>query len=149
MIFSLIINYYVIILDTEEMSMKKDGSILAVFGIVLPTLDIISDIRTVIKLCKGGQAKWGLPMLVPVSLATIFNLPHWWKIEKHWATTMTWKLRLLLLLSVVFQIFPQINAGRILYLGYKKDRRWKKQKGIDEKNICPLGILLFYIICKF
>ena len=129
----------------------KDGLMLTLFGIVLPTLDIMSDIRTVIKLCKGRQAKWGITMLGPVFLATIFNLPHWWKIEKHWElnpnTKLTWKGRLLLLLLVVFQIFPQVNAGRILYLGWKKDRRWKKQKDIYEKNICPLGILS--ILCKF
>ena len=122
----------------------KDGVMLTVFGIALPTLDVYFDIRTIINFCKAGQAKWGIIMLGPVSLATMFNFPHWLKVEKHWGTKLTWKVRLILFLSVVFQIFPQVNAGRILYLGCKKDKRWKKQKDIYEKNISPLGTYILY-----
>ena len=89
-------------------------------------------------LANGGEfynhIYFGISMLVPVLLSTLFIIPHWLREEKP-------KKRLLKTLPlIVFQLYPQFKAAEILYLGlFKKDSLWKSKKEALQKEVGCLG----------
>ena len=91
-------------------------------------------------LCLGNGGEFynhiyfGISMLVPVLLSTLFIIPHWLREEKP-------KKRLLKTLPlIVFQLYPQFKAAEILYLGlFKKDSLWKSKKEALQKEVGCLG----------
>ena len=80
---------------------------------------------------------FGISMLVPVLLSTLFIIPHWLREEKP-------KKRLLKTLPLIlFQLYPQFKAAEILYTGlFKKDRLWKSKKEAMQKEFGCLGTSL-------
>ena len=89
-------------------------------------------------LASGGEfynhTYFGISMLVPVLLSTLFIIPHWLREEKP-------KKRLLKTLPlIIFQLYPQFKAAEILYMGlFKKDRLWKSKKEALQKEVGCLG----------
>ena len=74
--------------------------------------------------------------MVPVFLSTIFQIPHWWKMEE------TMKRRIFTLPLLMAQFWPQSCMLRILYMGWKKDVDWAKKKALLEKDVFSIGKIL-------
>ena len=89
---------------------------------------------------EGGSfeshPKFGIAMLMPVLLAMLFILPHWWENEKktsNFNKTMT-------LVLVLLQFYPQWKMLQVLYWGlWKKDLKWKEAKENLQRNVGSLG----------
>ena len=74
--------------------------------------------------------------MVPVFLSTIFQIPHWWKMEENM------KRRIFTLPLLMAQFWPQSCMLRILYMGWKKDVDWAKKKALLEKDVFSIGKIL-------
>ena len=82
----------------------------------------------------GGHVKFGILILSPVILAIFFTFPHWWRLEDNR------KKKIFTLPLLLIQCWPQYRMCRILYLSlWKKDKRWKTEKEIIERDLSSLG----------
>ena len=83
-----------------------------------------------------GHPNFALAMLMPVLLAMLFILPHWWNNEKN--TTLCNKIFTFAL--VLLQFYPQWKMLNVLYMGlWKKDMKWKEEKERLQQNIGSIG----------
>ena len=71
----------------EPQEMKKSEMFMTLIsGVGLPSWDVYSDIAMSAMLINSGHPRaivFGWAMQVPVVLSTIFQIPHWWKIERN------------------------------------------------------------------
>ena len=82
----------------------------------------------------GSHPKFGIAVISPVFLSTIFVLFHWYKTEKNMLN------RMMTLPLVICQVWPQYRILRILYFGLiKKSDQWKKENEHQKKDISCLG----------
>ena len=116
-----------------------DAFLLILTEIVLPSVDVISDLLLIIQLTTyeyvppddiiydpcGNDPNHptyncldyntlGFMMTIPLILSTILLIPHWWKNEG------TRKQKVLTVLLLLLQCWPQYRAMRILWLKYIK-----------------------------
>ena len=111
-----------------------DAGTLILFGIILPTTDVYSDLAFITKLLSKGHINYALSMLAPVILSFLLLIPHWLRIEK------TAKKRLGSLLFVILQIWPQTQAAKIVKMGlYDKNPLWRSKKDSMERDISSVG----------
>ena len=83
-----------------------------------------------------GHPNFSLAMFMPVLLAMLFILPHWWNNEKK--TTRCNKIFTFAL--VLLQFYPQWKMLNVLYMGlWKKDVKWKEEKEKLQRNVGSLG----------
>ena len=88
----------------------------------------------------GRHPRFGLAILSPVLLSSIFVLVHWWKTESNQ------KNKLITFPLVIGQMWPQYRIVRILYFGLiKQNRIWKAENEDQKKNVSSLG--MFWILC--
>ena len=128
-------------------------------GVVLPTLDVYSDIALAVKLLmfkprgkfSGGESKSDLcnkdqpgwrvtnkkcaaAMLTPPLISWLFVTYQWFKNEAGI------RQKLMTLPFLILQVYPQWRAMRVLYYGkWKKQRGWHTMKEEWETEICNLG----------
>ena len=90
---------------------------------------------------SGRHPNFGLAILSPVVLSTIFVLVHWWRTESNRMN------KLLTLPLVIGQMWPQYRILRILYFGLiKQNRKWKVENEDQKKNVSSLGMQTWYFI---
>ena len=138
---------------------KGDAMLTFVFGVVLPSFDIFSDIYLSVKLfnrsCDEHEDKywncdndswiardigiqntfgWWI-ILIPVLINLIFTIPQFLRLEK------TWKQRLLTFPFLICLLWPQYRSMRVLWFELvKKDTdKCLKEKLDLEHNVSPLG----------
>ena len=118
--------------------------LLIAFKIVLPTVDTYSDVSFSYSLLTGTyqpygdnkaepQLKYGSGMLIPVLLATLFTIPHWYRREN------SIRKRLTTLPILIFQIWPQWQVIKVLRLMRNGDSQWRIEKQKLEKEIGFIG----------
>lgn len=116
----------------------KDAIVIVIFGILLPTTDVYSDVAFITFLFfgdKGFHPKYAIVMICPLALSFVFTLIQYFGIEKH-------KLRVLPLL--LLQIWPQYLQCRLLYWIWKKnEKKYDDEKFIVERNVSSIGIPFF------
>ena len=114
----------------------KELCILIVFGILLPSFDVYSDIKFSIILFYGSQYIFGSLTLIPIALTTIFMIPKWWKREK------TPKQKLFTFPLLAGQLWPQWEALKIVRLIWNDYGiwMWREEKKKLELEISSLGI---------
>ena len=116
----------------------SDALFAFLFGVGLPSWDVYSDMIFAVTLAINGHPNFSLAMLMPVLLAMLFILPHWWNNEKK--TTSCNKIFTFAL--VLLQFYPQWKMLNVLYIGlWKKDAKWKEEKERVQGNIGSLGKL--------
>ena len=82
----------------------------------------------------GSHPKFGIAVISPVFLSTVFILFHWYKTEKNMLE------RMMTLPLVICQVWPQYRILRILYFGLiKKSNQWKKENEHLKKDVSCLG----------
>ena len=111
-------------------------TMLFVFGMAVPTWDQYSDYYLTARLLSDAEERtrrFGFIMLSVISVMTFFAIRQWWTLEK------SRKDRLLTFPFVLFQIYPQYIAGRILYLGFKQKKSWRKEQKSYETDLMSLG----------
>ena len=83
-----------------------------------------------------GHPNFALAMLMPVLLAMLFILPHWWNNEKN----INICNKIFTFILVLLQFYPQWKMLNVLYMGlWKKDAKWKEEKERLQQNIGTLG----------
>ena len=124
-------------------------------GVLLPTVDVYSDIAFAIKLVNFRVAdkyidrctydpngpdghvshqKYAATMLTPPIISWLFVAYQWFKYE------VGRKQKLMTLPFLLLQVYPQWRALRVLYCGRWKLRRgWQIMKEEWETEICNLG----------
>ena len=82
----------------------------------------------------GTHPKFAVALFIPILLATIFILPHWWRLEG------TLRKRIIAFPFVILQCWPQYRMAKILYLGlWKKDNKWKEEEDDISRNVSTIG----------
>ena len=129
--------------------------LLIIFGILLPSWDVYSDIffsyflfTTPYKVRTsdtnsmeiiGTHLKFGTVILIPVMVSTLFTLPHWWRLEGNW------RQRLKTFPLVLIQFWSQYRVLRVLVKGlWYQTSSWRREKMIFEKDIGALGMNDFF-----
>ena len=113
---------------------SKELCILIIFGILLPSFDVYSDIAFSISLCFGQSLPLlGSIFLIPVALTTFFTIPKWWKREK------TLKQKLFTFPLLIGQLWPQWEALKVIRMIWKSKNQWKEEKKKMEVEISSLG----------
>ena len=116
-----------------------EASIILVFGVILPTVDIGSDVYIAIillvgepllvcsfHLLKSELYTYGAITLIFPIISFLFTTNHWWRMEKKSAEGGSGRMRTLVLLGL--QIWPQYRMVRLLYLGLvKKCPSWRRE----------------------
>ena len=108
--------------SSEAMS-RFEAAINFVFGVVLPTVDVGSDLWLAIQFlvglpCKSTLGEYnhilygGISLICP-SLSFLFVTYHWWKMEKP-------KDRLKTLPFLLAQVWPQYRMVKLIHKGYNK-----------------------------
>ena len=111
-----------------------DAIVLTMFGIILPTTDVYSDISFAMKLFWQGHPKYAWSMLAPVFLSFLFMIVHWLRMES------TLKKRLKSLPFLILQIWPQVQVCKLLKMGlYDKNPRWRKKKETMDRDVSSVG----------
>ena len=122
---------------SEAMS-RFEVAINFVFGVVLPTVDVGSDLWFAFQLLTGQacEGEWelysvhenqfldGEVSLIFPSLSFLFVTYHWWQLEKP-------KDRLKTLPFLLAQVWPQYRMVKLIHKGYKK-------KHPKHKEACSL-----------
>ena len=122
---------------SEAMS-RFEAAINFVFGVVLPTVDVGSDLWLAIQFFAGLACKdfynydevrdnrflYGGVSLICPSLSFLFVTYHWWKMEKP-------KDRLKTLPFLLAQVWPQYRMVKLIHKGYNK-------KHPKHKEACSL-----------
>ena len=150
---------------TAKMESKSDftnfdACLLILTEIVLPLTDVISDLLLIIQLTTyigsdlDDLKTLGYMMIIPLILSTILLVPHWWKNER------SKKHKLLTILLLILQFWPQYRVFRILWLKYiKKNVEWSVEElRIIKGTIGNIGklrhdtfllfILYFLVFCR-
>ena len=126
-------------------------------GVVLPTVDVYSDIAFAVKMLMfkpSGRISWdetrldycnrtgrlarnkkyAIAMLTPPIISWLFVTYQWFRTE------VGVKQKLTTLPFLLLQVYPQWRALRVLYCGkWKKQRGWQRMKEEWETEICNLG----------
>ena len=128
---------------------KGEALLMLIFSVLLPTGDVFSDIFFTLKLFTGyglkkNHPKYGALTLVPLTISWIGVTIHWFKTETR-EKRNKWKTLPLL----IFQVYPQWRALRVLYYGAKKDPGWKALKEEFEGGISHLGNKGLHIVHSF
>lgn len=116
------------------------------FGVILPTLDIVTDWSLVFQLMAGTILLkvnltqddvvvygfiYGLIAMAFPTLSVIFTIPHWLRMEKK-SNGGSGRMRTLPLLLV----WPQYRVLRMLYTGLiKKDKSWQEMKAELDQDV--------------
>mgnify|MGYP001274044925 CR=1 FL=1 len=115
---------------------SKELCILIIFGILLPSFDVYSDIAFSISLFFGshdlGQL-WGSIYVIPIVLTTIFMIPKWWKREK------TLKQKLFTFPLLIGQLWPHWEALKVVQMIWTSNNQWREEKKKLELEVSSLG----------
>ena len=112
---------------------KGDAAVLVMFGLILPTTDIYSDISFAVQIFPD-HPKYASSMLAPVVLSFLFMIVHWLRVES------TMKKRLISLPFLILQIWPQVQVCKILKIGlYDKNPRWRERKDTMDRDVSSVG----------
>ena len=118
----------------------KEGLIILATGVILPSFDIYSDIALSYSLISGTYCdnscsecpkhpNYGAIMFIPIIMANLFTIPHWFKREN------TWKKRLCTLPLFLGQFWPQYQVLKVFWLIKNKDLKWRKKKEELDREI--------------
>lgn len=90
---------------------------------------------------NGSHPRFGIAMLFPIIISTLFTLYTWWNIETDHKLTLP---------LVILQCWPQYRAGKILYLGlWKQVNEWKKEQELYKKAIGNIGKKQIFLFLEF
>ena len=136
--------------ETEEnfTRMTMTEKLMTVFlGIILPAVDVFTDILFVIKMFKNKHNFYGLCALSPIMISNIWSFFHWRRVEK----STKGKSKVMAILAFIFQLWPQYRAMRLLYFDRKLTldlspvsrknyiQKFQEEKDIYSKDLCFLG----------
>ena len=77
------------------------------FGMILPSADTTTDLRLGIRLILNGHPKWGIAILTPVAINTLFTIVSCRQIERKSSKGRWFKY----LLLVFLQLYPQYSKS--------------------------------------
>lgn len=105
----------------ENQSRSKNILPSVMFDVVLPTLDVYSDLSLIIPWFIIGHGGYGLSMTVPLLFQFASTAYKWFKMETPQDKKWSW-------VFLILQLWPQLKAFRVILLIYKNDRRANAEK---------------------
>ena len=101
---------------------------LCLFNIIFTTWDQYSDIKFAYILFVKGHSYWSLAVISPTILNFIFTTYSWYYFESKNQKKYSW-------IFLIFQLWPQICAVRIIISIVKNKADWKKDKALMDRSI--------------
>ena len=101
---------------------------LCLFNIIFTTWDQYSDIKFAYILFVKGHSYWSLAVISPTILNFIFTAYSWYYFESKNQKKYSW-------IFLIFQLWPQICAIRIIISIVKNKADWKKDKALMDRSI--------------
>ena len=123
-----------------EVNPLKESLLLGSLNVVLPTVDVYSDVALAVKLYSNvsvvldgrthysnGHPKWATSLLIPFLVNYLLSWRAWYYKGKE-NKMFTWIFALL-------GCYPQLVAGRIIWLLWKKPSEGMREKKHLERNV--------------
>jgi len=104
----------------------KEIFLLALLNILLPTVDVYSDLALVTKLYYNGHPKWASLLLVPFLVNYTLCWIAWFTTEKQ--RKFTW-------IAALLGCYPQLVAARIIWLFWTQPVKGMREKKHLERNL--------------
>ena len=104
---------------------------LVILNIGLPTGDVFSDILTITTLYQSGHLYFATTLLTPFLLNVVFTTFSWWRIDSNKEKKWTWIL-------LLFQLWPQYRAMKIIFKIFKGDQSYVDDKNTLERDVSIL-----------
>ena len=104
---------------------------LVILNVGLPTGDVFSDMLTMMTLYQSGHPFFASALLTPFLLNVAFTTFSWWRIDSNKEKRWTWIL-------LLFQLWPQYRAMKIIFKIFKGDSTYKEEKDLYERDISIL-----------
>ena len=110
----------------EDMNPFKEIFLMTLFNVVLPTVDVYSDLGLVTKLYYYGHPKWASLLLVPFLVNYTLCWIAWFTTEKQ--RKFTW-------IATLPGCYPQLVAARIIWLFWTQPMKGMREKKHFERNL--------------
>ena len=124
-----------------QVTTLKESLLLGSLNVALPTVDVYSDIVLAVKLYSNvsvvdwggdtiysnGHPKWATSLLIPFLFNYLLSWRAWYLKEKE-SKKYTWIFALL-------GCYPQLVAGRIIWLLWKRPKEGMREKKHLERNV--------------
>ena len=131
-----------------QVTTLKESLLLGSLNVALPTVDVYSDIVLAVKLYSNvsvvdwggdtiysnGHPKWATSLLIPFLFNYLLSWRAWYLKEKE-NKKYTWIFALL-------GCYPQLVAGRIIWLFWKNPSKGMREKKHLERNVIENEIFL-------
>ena len=115
--------------DSQVTEKVKDICALAVLNIVLPTVDVYSDLYLVIKLWSNGHPRWASGLLAPFLLNYILTWITWYKLETK--ARLSW-------IPAFFSCYHQFCAAKIVRQLWNDPRSKSKEQRRFEREVSEM-----------
>ena len=111
--------------------------IMLVTGIILPIVNIYTDVGFSWTLFKKDHIVFAVLLLIPIVIFNLVILRWWWTWEnKIWKRVLTFPI-------VMLTLWPQYRTLKLMYKGWcKKDPEWKEEEKKLQRDIGSLGKML-------
>jgi len=131
--FYFVVNFIDFFQDKSTDIIKQSVTVL-LLNIVLPTIDIYSDLYLIVKLLYNGHPVWSVLLLVPFLLNYFLTWFLWWRIDKTKHTSWVY---------VALSWYPQFCALKVIGLLLTDTK-----KGLRKKRKLELEISEFEVFCE-
>ena len=112
-------------MDASTFHFVQEIILLSLFSIVLPTLDIGTDVSFMVTLLGDNHPNWAFSLFVPFLANYLLSWAAWLRLEKQ-------KLKTFLLPT--FNIYPQYRAGKVISLFRRNCSQAKEKKKQFERE---------------
>lgn len=110
----------------EEVHPFKETFLMSSFKVVLPTMDVYSDIALATKLCIKQHYMWATSLLLPFLINYTLCWFAWFNYERQ--KKLSW-------IAPLLGCYPQLVALRIIWLFWTNPLKGMKEKKYHERNI--------------
>ena len=98
---------------------KKETVLLGFFNVILPTVDVVTDLMMIVKLFMKNHPKWAGLLLGPFLLNYLLSWNLWWRMEKN--KKLSW-------IPALFNCYPQWSAIKVIHAFWTNPQEAQKKK---------------------
>ena len=110
----------------EQINPFKETFLLGSFNVILPTVDVYSDVALMTRLYSNGHPGWATLLLCPVLTNYSLSWITWFNTERQ--KKFTW-------LAPLLGCYPQLVAARVIWLVWTKPSEGMREKRLLERNL--------------
>ena len=123
------------------MGKRQEVLLLIALNIILPTVDIYSDLNLAVGLFSNGYPNYGLLMMVPFLLCYLLSWVAWYNLDKR--RHLTW-------MAAAVNCYPQYCAARVVFLLCRGNtKKAMVEKKLYEREVSEIEVFSEAVLCKF